>query len=1532
VADAAGCQATDAIQVTVLPAPGANAGLDQTICMGNGVAQLAGTPSGGVWTGAGVASNGLFTPTSEGASTLTYTYTGSNSCTTSDQMTITVTNPNPPSGGPDVSVCLNSPPFQLPQVGTWNGSTLVTPGGVFTPSQVGTYNLFVTTSSGGCTASDMVVVNVMALPTVNAGADQAICIGQSVNLQATASSTNGGISGIAWTGGWVSNATILNPNANPTTYTNYTLLITDAAGCINNDVVSVTVNPIPTVQAGLDQSICSNAGLTQMTGATPSGGTWSGPGITSSGIFTPGVIGQYTMTYNYSSSSGCQSSDAKVITVITPGSVNAGPDLTLCQGGPTVLLQGGGTWSGSPFVQANGVFNPSNSGAYTLTYTANAGGCAAQDQITITVIGLPTVNAGSDAAICANQNYSLNATATSPNGAITSIQWTGLNVSNTALLNTLVSPTATSTYELTVQDAAGCVASDQISLTVNPLPIVYAGQDVTLCNQPSPYSLTDFAPNGGTWSGTGVTSNGVFTPSAIGTFVLNYCVTGLNGCQTCDQLSVFVNAVPANNAGPDVQLCQNSGSIQLNPVIGGGTWTGPGVSASGLFTPSSFNSYTLGYTIGSGFCQVTDQIIVTINSNPIASLPNQFDVCEGNSVHLNTVTTGGLPPYSYQWDVSDDDADEVLSNNQIANPIATPEEDITLIVDVSDARGCHATASTSLHVTASPEANFEMPQVACQNTPVAFENNSSSATNFQWSFGNSETSSASNPTVDYNLPGIYQVQLTAFNSAGCAHTSTQSIQITSLPTASFSMNVSEGCSPLSVTLNNQSAGADLAYQWTINGSFYNTVSPSNVVLTTEEVISIQPIALTVTNQCGTDSETMQVTIHPKPTAMFATDLSSQCSPVTTQYMNLSAGNPTSYQWNLGDGQTTSATTPENNVYITGEESADFVIQLIAVNACGVDSMSSTVHVLPNTVSMNLQPSVTSGCSPLFVHFNNQTTGANNFYYDYGNSDFAIAQNPNYVFQNAGNHLVRLTADDGCSYDTTEVMITVLPSPTLVLGADAISGCPGSTMHFDEATTGNITNIQWNFGDGAQANGTSPSHQFDLPSTYFVNATAYDFNGCSASAGLGITIHELPIPEIILQNTEACSPWQVCPENTSINAESYVWTSGTGSTSNDVLPCFTYVNSSDAPLTRTITLTATSEHGCTASTTSEISVLPQPQLVMALDHNESCLAQQTIQTSVFANATDNYQWYVNGAPVSNDTEPSFQFDNVGEYDIHLVVFNGFGCINEASSLYEIHPLPIIDIMPETMNGCPPLTINFDNTTEEGASWDWSFSNGASSNEMFPTVVFQHTGMYDVQLIATSEHGCQSTSHFEDMIEVFGTPVSNFTFLPNDEVLYELDVAFINTSLGALQYQWNFGDDAYSTLTSPVHEYTGGGFYTVTLTAQNEFGCTDKHVEAIQIDNTFFTFMPNAFTPDGDGINDTFGPVFSNQEDILSYRFYVKNKWGEIIFETDNPELKWRGNNNNEGYYLHTDVFTWVVELAFNNKTLNKIHEGTVTLIR
>ncbi|MEN9639786.1 MAG: hypothetical protein RLZZ262_1655, partial [Bacteroidota bacterium] len=1079
---------------------------------------------------------------------------------------------------------------------------------------------------------------------------------------------------------------------------------------------------------------------------------------------------------------------------------------------------------------------------------------------------------------------------------------------------------------LTVTDNAGCTDTDIVGVSALALPTVFAGNDITLCNQPSPYTLNDFAPSGGTWTGNGVTANGIFTPSNIGTFTLNYCVTGSNGCQACDQMTVTVNAAPSNNAGPDVSLCHNSGSHQITPITPGGTWTGTGVTSGGVFNPTTVGNFNLTYTIGTGVCQVTDQLIVTVNALPSVSTAPVYQVCAGNTVQLNASASGGQAPYSYAWSNA-----SILSNSAIANPTANTSTDANLSVTTTDNRGCSASAITSIDVLALPISQFNIPSNICQNANLPVTNTSSFATSYAWNFGNSETSTTTNPSVDYNLPGIYQIQLTASNSLGCTNVSSQSIVVIAAPVASFALNTTDGCSPLEIVVDNTSTGNITTHQWLVEGSFNNSAEPGPYTLTTEEVTSIQPITLTVSNQCGTDSETQQVTVQPRPIAMFATDLSSQCSPVTTQYMNLSSGNPTSYSWDLGDGQTTNDEVPSTNVYITEEESANFIIKLVATNACGADSTESTVLVLPNTVHIDLQSNVTSGCTPLFVEFNNQTTGATNYTFDFGNSVTSNAQNPNYIFDVPGDHIIRMMADDGCSYDTTEVTIHVNQSPTLVIGSNISEGCPGSTVQFYQATTGNITNIDWWFGDSAEAEGENPSHTYNENANYLVTATASDFNGCTISDEMPILVHPLPEPMMTLQNIEACSPWQLCPENASINSEEFLWASGL-TTSTEASPCFTFVNGTEEPITRTITLTAYSEHGCEATTSTNVVVLPQPQLVFGLNENQSCAILQPVQTQVVANAADAYQWYVNDVATSTENQPTFLFDQIGAYSIQLVVMNDYGCSNDATSNYEIHPLPVIDIMPEVMNGCPPLMINFDNTTENGATYEWQFSNGATSSEMFPTITFENTGEYDVQLTAVSEHGCQSVASYEDMIEVFPLPVSQFSSDPNDEVIYELDIQFNNSSQGAILYQWSFGDDTYSNLANPIHEYVTGGFYTVTLTAQNEFGCTSKSVQGVNIDDTFYTYIPNAFSPNNDGINDTFGPVFSSTEEIKSYRFYVKNRWGEIIFETDNPNTHWLGNNKNEGWYLHNELFTWVVEIQFNNNNLNKLHEGTILLVR
>ncbi|MEN9639684.1 MAG: hypothetical protein RLZZ262_1553, partial [Bacteroidota bacterium] len=652
VTDAAGCQAQDAVQVTVLPTPGANAGVDQTICLGNGAIQLTGSPAGGVWTGTGVNSSGQFSPAVSGTGnfTLTYTTTGSNTCTSTDQVVITVTNPNPPNGGPDVQVCMGSAPFQLPNVGSWNGSTYVTTAGVFNPAQAGTYNLFVTSNSGGCNVSDNIVVQVLALPSVNAGNDQTICTSATVNLNGTASSTNGAINGIAWTGGWVSNASILNPTSTPTNNTTYQLTVTDEANCMNTDFVTITIASNPTVNAGTDQTICLNSGPVQMTGATPAGGTWSGSGISSSGVFTPSTISQFTVTYTYTNASGCTSNDNKVITVIAPSVVNAGPDLQLCQGGPTVTLQNGGTWSGSTYVQSNGVFNPAQAGTYTLTYTTTSGGCTATDQIQITVNALPSVNAGSDAAICANQNYSLNGTATSTNGAITSIQWTGNNLNDTDILNPIVSPTVTSVYELSIVDAAGCTATDQVEITLNALPVVNAGPDVLICSNAGATALNGQSPTGGIWSGAQVNQSGVFTPTLDGDYTLTYVYSYANGCSSYDTRIVTVVSPSPVNAGADITVCEDTPSFNL---ASGGTWSGSTyVTPAGVFNPTQPGVYNLTYSTTSNGCNISDQLVVTVLTAPNANAGQDVSGCVGASLTLNGSgsTTANGTITNYAWD------------------------------------------------------------------------------------------------------------------------------------------------------------------------------------------------------------------------------------------------------------------------------------------------------------------------------------------------------------------------------------------------------------------------------------------------------------------------------------------------------------------------------------------------------------------------------------------------------------------------------------------------------------------------------------------------------------------------------------------------------------------------------------------------------------------------------------------------------------------------------------------------------------------
>src|SRR5574343_632608 len=318
-----------------------------------------------------------------------------------------------------------------------------------------TTSTVVGTNAAGCTGTDAITVTVNPLPTVNAGTDQTVCAGTAVTLSGSGATTytwnNGVTNGVAFT---------------PAATTTYTVTGTSAAGCINTDQVIVTVNPLPTVNAGVDQTVCAGTAVT-LSGSGAATYTWNN-GVTNGVAFTPAATTTYTVTGT--SAAGCINTDQVVVTVNPLPTVNAGADQTVCLGA-TVTLSGSGaatyTWNNGV---TNGVaFTPAATTTYTVTGT-DANGCINTDQVVVTVNPLPTVNAGVDQTICVGATVTL-----SGSGAST-YTW------NNGVTNGVAfTPAATTTYTVTGTSAAGCINTDQVVVTVNPLPTVNAGVDQTVC-------------------------------------------------------------------------------------------------------------------------------------------------------------------------------------------------------------------------------------------------------------------------------------------------------------------------------------------------------------------------------------------------------------------------------------------------------------------------------------------------------------------------------------------------------------------------------------------------------------------------------------------------------------------------------------------------------------------------------------------------------------------------------------------------------------------------------------------------------------------------------------------------------------------------------------------------------------------------------------------------------------------------------------------------------------------------------------------
>ncbi|GEM_PF-4301342 len=628
--------------------------------------------------GSAVPGNTLFDPALAGLGEhqIVYCYTNDFGCTACDTFTVNV-HPRPDATiNPAGPVCLNETIMMtaVTPFGTWSGNGIVDPAaGTFSGAAagVGDHTVYYDViDARGCYNRDSIVVTVNDIPTVDAGADMTVCAGSAVqiggNPTATAGvSNNGFIDNYSWspaTG--LSSSVDPNPMASPAATTTYTVTVTDNNGCSASDEMTVEVREAPTADAG--DNVVSCDGQPVYIGGSPSasGGTppytysWSpaaslDDATLASPLANPSVTTSYTLTVT--DANGCTDMDQVIVSVKPSPVADAGNDVTVCSdvsislgGAPT---GNGGTapytysWSPADGLNSTAVANPSfsynntNANPITKTYSVtvtDASGCTSTDVVNVIVRPAVFVDAGADDEICVGNATKIGGLAPATNGIPPySYSWSptvGLITPNMA--NPTVTPTSSTIYTLTVTDGVGCVGEDMVEVIVNPLPVVDAGADQTICR-------------GST---------------------------------------VIIGGQPTADGGKAPY------DYSWSPYIGLNDETLPNPLAG----PNSETNFTVTVTDSKG-CVGSDAMTVFVNETPVAHAGVDKEICIGESIMIGAApaASNGVGPYQYTWSPL-----QTLDDEQVENPIASPTVTTRYVLTVTDQNNC--TDSDSMIVTVNP--------------------------------------------------------------------------------------------------------------------------------------------------------------------------------------------------------------------------------------------------------------------------------------------------------------------------------------------------------------------------------------------------------------------------------------------------------------------------------------------------------------------------------------------------------------------------------------------------------------------------------------------------------------------------------------------------------------------------------------------------------------------------------------------------------------------------------------------------------------
>jgi len=1133
-------------------------------------------------------------------------------------------------------------------------------------------------------------------------------------------------------------------------------------------------------------------------------------------------------------------------------------------------------------------------GSYKVTLTVtDLSGCTASKMRTLTVNPLPVAMFNVTPVPCENAPVHFDDVSATYAGFIVKWNWdfgdgstqTIIHPENPDIDHTYVTE-GSYTVKLTITSSDSCTAERMETIVINPAPV--ANFDFENPCQGSPVLFNDLTQTGGTgilngWAwdfgdgasggyNTSTLQNPTHTYTENGTYLVSLTVSTANGCSSTIVKSLTISAAPAVDFSYD-NHCVNT-SIQFDPAssvilseVANWNWSfGDGVTSA---LPDPQHTYltsgtfvvTLTITNTAG-CQNTVAHTISILPAPVANFSTNSPACSQHLVNFTNLSTAAAG-YIMRWEYNFGDGNTTTvnfpSNPNVSHTYnAYGNYTVTLTVVTSDS--CYASASRNIQILQSPMANFDT-DASCSGLPVLFTDLSQgNIMAWEWNFGDptsgfANTSNLQNPAHTYQQAGNYTVNLLVQNVNGCSDTVSRTVTVSPKPVVDFSFN--NGCAADTVHFISSSfvnvATTD-TWLWQFGD---NTTSSEIDPYHTYLFPGTYSVTLTVTNQNGcTNVKTRQVQVTTAPIALFNSNNSS-CTGTAVLFTDLSStpnGTISSWNWDFGDGTFLVVNAPANpNVSHTYAVAGIYDVVLTIHTSTGCEAFSAkTITVIDAAVTAFGYTGSCSGTPTLFTDLSQapSTNTIIGWNWDFGDPASGVnntsnLQDPQHLFSAQGTYQVTLTTENasGC-FSASSQTITVTPKPAVDFSmSDACDGIP-VVFAADPAITNipEVASYLWDFGDGSATSAlASPEHLFAQAATYTVTLTIANMDGCQNSVAHSLTVHSLPVAQFT--STGNCTANLVQFTDISFNPDGgditeWEWDFGVSTSSGDTSSLQNPTYSYAAAGTYNVTLTITSESGCSAVKVLPVTVIPAPvaqySYIAEPCHNGSVLFKD--ESSCSQSIITDWYWEFAPGVYSTLQNPVHVFGNSDTcVNVKLIVTTANGC---SDTIVQQVCIPAgLDIELEYTQTCFGEATWFVPTLIQPtggsiAFYNWNFGDPSTgilneSKSENPQHTFSKPGTFVVSLTAIDGNNCSSTIY--KTITVDALPKADFSWKGGE---CDSLVTFKDLSSGTAiaTWFWDFGDGQTLINNAPsasdvTHYYPFPGIFTVTLITESVAGCTD-----------------------------------------------------------------------------------------------------------